>query len=311
MEETRGQMTFKEKLHWLKYDIKMSRTYYLFLLPYALVFITFMVMPVAISIFYSFTYYNIFEPPKFIGLDNYINLLLGDDVFLRAVTNTLLMALITGPIGYIMAFVFAWFIHGLPRFLRAFAVLIFYAPTITGSMFFVFTLVFSGDQYGYANAMLRNLGLHTGQPIYFLTDPKYMMPIILIVILWMSLGAGFLSFVAGLQTVDRSQYEAGYIDGINNRWQELWYITLPNMKGMLLFGAVMSITQSFGVGDVTTALCGFPSTDYAVHTIINHLIDYGTLRFDMGYASAIATLLFIIMILCNKYIQKFIGRIGK
>ena len=311
MENSR-KMDFSERMHWLWYDIKMSRTYYLFLLPFAVVFITFLVLPVLISIFYSFTYYNIFEPAKFIGLQNYINLILGDDVFMKAVTNTLLMALITGPVGYVMAFIFAWFIHGLPRFLRAFAVLIFYAPTISGSVYMIWALIFSGDQYGYANALLRAAGVHTpnGQPIYFLTNPAYMMPIILVVILWMSLGAGFLSFVAGLQTIDRSQYEAGYIDGIRNRWQELWYITMPNMKGMLLFGAVMAITQSFGVADVTQALCGFPSTDYAVHTIVNHLVDYGSLRFEMGYASAIATILFLLMIVCNKYIQKFINRIG-
>jgi len=310
--ENARKMDLKERIHWFRYDVRMSRTYYLFLLPYAVVFITFMVLPVLISIFYSFTYYNIFEPAKFIGLQNYINLILGDDVFMQSVTNTLLMALITGPIGYIMAFIFAWFIHGLPRFLRAFAVLVFYAPTISGSVYMIWALIFSGDQYGYANAMLRAWGVATpnGQPIYFLTNTAYMMPVILVVILWMSLGAGFLSFVAGLQTIDRSQYEAGYIDGIRNRWQELWYITLPNMKGMLLFGAIMAITQSFGVAEVTTALCGFPSTDYAVHTIVNHLVDYGSIRYDMGYASAIATLLFLLMIVCNKYIQKFISKIG-
>jgi multiple sugar transport system permease protein len=311
MENRRKQMDFKERMHWLRYDIKMSRTYYLFLLPYAIIFVTFMIMPVIISIYYSFTYYNIFEPARFVGLQNYTNLLLGDDIFLQSVTNTLLLALITGPIGYIMAFIFAWFIHGLPRFLRAVAVLIFYAPTISGSVFTIWALVFSGDQYGYVNAWGRQLGLITGQPVYFLTDPTYMMPVIILVVLWMSLGAGFLSFVAGLQTVDRAQYEAGYIDGIRNRWQELWFITLPNMKGMLLFGAVMAITQSFGVADVTVVLCGFPSTDYAVHTIVNHLVDYGSLRFEMGYASAIATILFLMMIITNKYIQKFIGRIGK
>jgi len=310
MENSRA-MTLKERWEWFRYDIKMSRTYYLFLLPYALVFITFFILPVAISIWYSFTYYNIFEPAKFVGLQNYTNLLLGDDVFLKAVTNTLLMAVITGPVGYLMAFIFAWFIHGLPRFLRAFAVLIFYAPTISGNVFMIWSLIFSGDQYGYINAMGRNMGLISGQPKYFLTDPTFMMPVILIVILWMSLGNGFLSFVAGLHTIDRSQYEAGYIDGIRNRWQELWFITLPNMKGMLLFGAVMAITQSFSVADVTRELCGFPSTDYAVHTIVNHLVDYGSLRFDMGYASAIATILFLIMIICNKYIQKGINRIGK
>ncbi|MCL1823106.1 MAG: sugar ABC transporter permease [Oscillospiraceae bacterium] len=313
MENNRPKMDFKERFYWFKYDVKMSKTYYLFLLPYALVFITFMVLPVFISIFYSFTYYNVFEEAKFIGLQNYTNLLLGDDIFLRAVTNTLLMALITGPVGYLMAFIFAWFINGLPRFLRAFAVLVFYAPTISGAVYMIWSLIFAGDQYGYVNSLLRSFGItkEGGQPFYFLTTPEYMMPIILVVILWMSLGAGFLAFVAGLQTIDRSQYEAGYIDGIRNRWQELWFITLPNMKGMLLFGAVMAITQSFGVADVTEALCGFPSTDYAVHTIVNHLKDYGALRFEMGYASSIATILFLVMILCNRYIQKAIGRIGK
>jgi multiple sugar transport system permease protein len=137
-----------------------------------------------------------------------------------------------------------------------------------------------------------------------------MMAVVIVVTLWMSLGAGFLAFIAGLTTIDETQYEAGIMDGITNRWQELWYITLPNMKGMLLFGAVMAITQSFGIADVTTALCGFPSTDYAVHTVVNHLVDYGSLRFEMGYASAIATLLFLTMILCNTLVRKMLNRVG-
>ena len=132
----------------------------------------------------------------------------------------------------------------------------------------------------------------------------------MVVILWMSLGTGFLSFVAGLQGVDRSQYEAGYMDGVKNRWQELWYITLPNMKPMLMFGAVMAITQAFGVCDVTMALCGYPSTDYAARTVVTHLFDYGSSRFEMGYASAIATMLFLVMILCNKAIQSLLRRVG-
>ena len=150
----------------------------------------------------------------------------------------------------------------------------------------------------------------TDAPILWLTNPTYMLPICMIVILWMSLGTGFLSFVAGLQGIDKSQYEAGYMDGIKNRWQELWFITLPNMKPMLMFGAVMAITQSFGVCDVTMQLCGYPSTDYAARTVVTHLFDYGYSRFEMGYASAIATLLFLIMILCNKAIQSLLRRVG-
>lgn len=297
----------KTSLLWRQ--IKAARSYYLFLAPYAILFILFYVVPVITSITLSFSYYNVLEPAKFIGIQNYINLVLADDVFLIAVKNTFLIAAITGPIGYIAAFLFAWLINELPRYLRAFAVVIFYAPTISGQVYLIWAIMFSGDAYGYVNAFLMNLGI-TNAPILWLTNPEYMMPVLLIVILWMSLGTGFLSFVAGLQGVDKSLYEAGCVDGIKNRWQELWYITLPSMKPMLLFGAVMAITQSFGVADVTMALAGFPSTDYAARTVVTHLIDYGSVRFEMGYASAIATLLFITMILCNKAIQAMLRRVG-
>jgi len=290
-------------------EMYRNRICYLFLAPYAVVFVLFFVAPVGISLFYSFTYFNILEPPRFIGLRNYINLMLADDVFLIAMRNTFIMAAVTGPIGYIMAFLFAWFINELPRYIRAFVTLIFYAPSISGSVFFIWGLIFSGDAYGYINGFLMNLSI-IDQPVLWLTDPRYMMPVMLIVILWMSLGAGFLAFLAGLSTIDPTLYEAGLVDGISNRWQELWYITLPNMKGMLMFGAVMAITQSFGVADVTVALAGFPSTDYAVHTVVNHLVDYGSVRFEMGYASAIATILFLTMIICNYFIQKMLRRVG-
>ncbi|MCL2210974.1 MAG: sugar ABC transporter permease [Treponema sp.] len=299
----------KEKDEYRAKDIYRNRVCYLFLAPYAIVFLLFYVAPVIISLFLSFTYFNVLEPPRFIGLRNYINLLLADDVFLISMKNTFIMAAITGPIGYVMAFLFAWFINELPRYIRAFVTLVFYAPSISGSVFLIWLLIFSGDAYGYVNAILMNLGI-LDSPVLWLTDPKYMMPVILIVILWMSLGAGFLAFLAGLSTIDPSLYEAGLVDGISNRWQELWYITLPNMKGMLMFGAVMAITQAFGVADVTVQLAGFPSTDYAVHTVVNHLVDYGSTRFEMGYASAIATILFFTMIVLNAVIQKLLSRVG-
>ncbi len=299
----------KKNFHIAMYKAKRSKNCYLFLLPYAIIFTLFYIVPVVMSICLSFTYYNVFESPRFVGLQNYINLFLADDVFLTSVTNTFLIAAITGPIGYLASFLFAWFINELPRYIRAFAVLVFYAPTISGQVYLIWAIMFSGDAYGYVNAFLMKLGF-ISQPILWLTDPNYMMPVILLVILWMSLGTGFLSFVAGLQGVDQAQYEAGYVDGVKNRWQELWYITLPNMKPMLMFGAVMAITQSFGVCDVTMALAGFPSTDYAARTVVTHLFDYGSVRFEMGYASAIATVLFITMILCNKLIQSLLRKVG-
>ena len=280
---------------------KKSKMCYAFLAPYAILFTLFYVVPVVISIFYSFTYYNILETPRFIGLANYISLILEDDIFL--------IAIITGPLGYIMSFLFAWLINELPRWVRSIAVIVFYAPSIAGNCYVIFSVFFRGDAYGYVNAFLMNLGI-IDAPVLWFINPDYMLPICMLVILWMSLGTGFLSFVAGLQGVDRSQFEAGYMDGIKNRWQELWYITLPNMKPMLMFGAVMSITQAFGVCDVTMALCGYPSTDYAARTIVTHLFDYGFTRFEMGYACAIATILFLMMILCNKAIQSLLKRVG-
>lgn len=288
---------------------KRSKMCYAFLAPYAILFGLFVILPVVSSIFFSFTYYNILESPRFIGLDNYISLILEDDIFLIGIKNTLMIAVITGPLGYIMSFLFAWLINELPRWVRSVAVVVFYAPSIAGNCYVIFSVFFRGDAYGYVNAFLMEIGI-IDAPILWFINPTYMLPICMLVILWMSLGTGFLSFVAGLQGVDRAQFEAGYMDGIKNRWQELWYITLPNMKPMLMFGAVMSITQAFGVCDVTMALCGYPSTDYAARTVVTHLFDYGYSRFEMGYASAIATILFLVMILCNKAIQSLLRRLG-
>ena len=303
---------FDMKANKLRYGwekAKRQKVCYLFLAPYAILFFTFFILPICTSIYYGFTYYNILEPARFVGVQNYINLVLQDEVFLTAVKNTFVIAVITGPVGYIMSFLFAWFINELPKWLRAIAVVIFYAPSIAGNAYTIFSIIFRGDAYGYLNSILMDFGF-IDAPLLWLTDPNYIMPVLIIVILWMSMGTGFLSFVAGLQGVDRSMYEAGYVDGIRNRWQELYYITLPSMKPMLLFGAVMSITTAFNVCDVPRALAGYPSTDYAARTIVTHLFDYGFSRFEMGYASAIATVLFVVMILCNKAIQSMLRKVG-
>ena len=282
---------------------------YLFLLPYAVLFITFYVLPMITSIYFSFTNYNILEKPDFVGVKNYINLFLEDEVYTTAVKNTFIIALITGPVGYILAFIFAWLINELPNWIRTLVVFFFYAPSISGSAFLVFKYLFGDDANGWINAWLIKMNI-INQPILFLTNPMNVLKVVVPIILWTSLGAGFLSFVAGLKGIDQSQYEAGYIDGIQNRWQELWFITLPNMKPMLLFGAVMSITTAFSVCSIPMQLAGYPSVDYCARTVVTHLFDYGFTRFEMGYASAIATVLFITMILCNKVIQALLSRVG-
>lgn len=290
-------------------EMKKSKNLYLLLAPFFLLFIVFTVFPVMFSIVVSFTDFNVLQTPSFVGIENYRNLFLADKVFLQAVQNTFIIAVIIGPVGYIFSFLMAWMINELPPKLRAILTLILYAPSMSGNAYMIWTLLFSGDSNGFINAQLLANGI-ISQPILWLKDPKYMLPIVILVQLWLSMGVGFLSFIAGLQGLDTSQIEAGEIDGVKNRWQELWYIILPSMKPQLLFGAVMAITNSLSVADITVALTGFPSTGYAAHTIVNHLNDYGVVRLELGYASAIAVVLFFIMMVANIFVQKFLRRVG-
>ncbi|WP_044984042.1 MULTISPECIES: ABC transporter permease subunit [Thermoanaerobacterium] len=293
----------------LKAKIMKNKTSYIMIAPYFILFFLFTVLPVLMSMALSFTNFNVLEPPKFIGWNNYVRAFLEDDVFRIAIRNTLIFAVITGPISYVMCLLFAWMINEFNGKLRTFLTLIFYAPSISGNAYVIWNYVLRGDRYGILNGILLALNI-INAPIVWMKTEKYVMTFLIIVQLWLSLGTGFLTFIAGLQTIDKSMYEAAAIDGIKNRWQELWYVTLPSMKPQLLFGAVMQITQSFAVADISIQLAGNPSVNYSGATIVTHLMDYGSIRYEMGYASAIATILFLLMVGSNKLIGKLLRRVG-
>ena len=297
------------KFQWTIKEMKRNWAAYLMVAPYMIIFTCFTVLPVVLSAVISLTDFNLLEWPNFVGPANYIRLFLDDDIFITACQNTLIFACIVGPASYLMSFMVAWFINELSPKIRAVVTLIFYAPSISGQAFLIWKTLFSSDRYGWVNAWLLKLDL-IDKEIAFFEDADYVMPLCIVVALWTSLGTSFLSFIAGLQGIDKAQFEAGAVDGIKNRWQELWYITLPNMKNTLMFGAIMTITSSFGFGGTVTALCGFPSVDYAAHTIVHHLDDYGGMRFETGYASAIAVILFVIMIGSNMLVKKIIAKVG-
>jgi len=290
--------------------MKNNKTAYFMLAPFLFLFIIFTVLPVGLSILLSLTDFNMLQMPHIIGLSNYMRLFMDDEIFILACQNTLVFASITGPVSYILALLVAWFINELPPKIRAVVTLIFYAPSISGEAYLVWKTLFASDSYGWANAVLIKLGV-ISTPILWFSNATYIMPLCIVVALWTSLGTAFLSFIAGLQTIDRSLYEAAAVDGIKNRWQELWYITLPTMRPQLMFGAVLSITNSFGFGGVVTALCGFPSVDYAAHTIMHHLGDYGGSRYEIGYSSAIAVILFVVMFSANIVIKKALSKVGE
>ena len=298
------------KMQWTWKEMKRNKTAYFMLAPFFILFIVFTVLPVLLSAILSLTDFNMLQMPKFLGTENYIRLFLYDEIFMLAVQNTLIFACVTGPVSYLLSLLVAWFVNELPPKIRAVVTLIFYAPSISGQVYLIWKTLFSSDAYGWANATLMDLGL-INQPILWFEDAAYVMPLCIVVALWTSLGTAFLSFIAGVQTVDRSMYEAAAVDGIKNRWQELWYITLPTMRPQMMFGAVLAITNSFGFGGVVTALCGFPSVDYAAHTIMHHLDDYGGARYEIGYSSAIAVVLFIIMFASNILVKKALSKVGE
>lgn len=292
-----------------KADLKKNYQLYILSAPFVILFAVFVILPIVIAIYLSFTYYNMVEPPEFVGISNYTQMFFGDDVFWIAFKNTMIFAIITGPIGYLLSFVLAWLINELSPTLRAFVTFVYYAPALTGNVYFIWQFIFSGDRYGFINNFLLDMGF-TLEPIQWLSDTRYMLMVVIIVQIWLSLGVSFLSFIAGFQSVDNSLYEAGAIDGVKNRWQELWYITLPVMKPQMLFGAIMQISTAFSVGAISQTLVGYPSKNYAAHTIVLHIMDFGTIRYEMGYACAISVFLFLLMVVFKSIVTRILSMVA-
>ncbi len=272
---------------------------YAFILPYAVLFLVFIVIPVAVAILLSFTYFDTIQFPRFIGLRNYITLLTQDDIFMKYVLpNTIEFAVIVGPGGYALAFLLAWILAQLPRLPRTVLALILYSPSMTSSvtMAVVWQTLFSGDQKGYLNSFLLGLGV-IQEPVQWLQSPQYLMPIMIVVTLWSSMGVGFLAMLAGILDINPELYEAAAIDGMSSRWQEIFYITIPSMKPQMLFGAVMAIVGTFQAGAIGVTLSGAnPTPQYAGQLIVNHIEDYGFLRYEMGYAAAVSVVLLLMVL---------------
>ncbi len=276
------------------------------LAPFMILFVMFTVVPVLMSLPIGFTDFNMVQPPEFIGLSNYTALFLSDKVFIKSIRVTVIFAFFTGPVSFVLCFMLAWLINEMPSKLRTLFTLIFYIPSMA-NVYSVWKIIFSGDINGYINSFLINIGIITS-PIQWLTDGNYVLGTAIVVQLWLSLGAGFLALRAGFQNIDRSMYEAGAVEGISNKWQELIYIVIPSMKPHLMFASVMQIVSSFTAGTVIQNIVGFPSTDYKAHTIMTHAYDYGWVRYEMGYASAICMILFIVMYAVNRVISRVLGK---
>ena len=279
-------------------------------LPFLLLFFLMTILPILTSLVLSFCSYDTLSSPKFVGLDNFLRMFVTDDMFGKVATNTLIFAVVTAPAGFLLSYVLAWFINEFNPAVRSFLSFLFYAPALVGNAYFIWQTAFSADAYGYVNSLLLSLGL-LNEPVQWLKEPSYIVPIIIGVTLWSSMGVSFLADIAGLQSVNPSLYEAGAIDGIRNRWQELWYITLPSMKEILLFGAVMQIAGAFSIGAVITTMCTYPTVNNCADTIVMYLEDIANTRMEMGYAAAISIFLFGMMAIFRTVVAKLLSNTGK
>jgi len=284
--------------------------YYFMIAPFFILFVSFTVLPVISSVVLSFFDFDAVSTPRFIGLDNYLRMFVQDEVFPKALSNTATLAIITGPIGFFLAFMLAWMVNEFGPTIRTLLSFLFYAPALSGNVYFIWQILFSGDAYGYINSTLLSMGLIV-EPIQWLKNPDIALPVICVVQLWLNMGVTFLSNIAGLQNVNPELYEAGAIDGIRNRWHELWYITIPSMKNILMFGVVMQIQSAFSIGAVPIALCGYPSVNNSTDTLVSLISDVGASRYEMGYAAAISVVLFILMSLTKQLLGKLVNMAGR
>ncbi len=303
---TKTKLNNSSKLNSLREQMPL----FIMMTPFMVFFILFTIIPIFSSVILGFTSYDLLGKPDFIGIENFKRMFVEDEVFGTVVKNTLVFAAVAGPMGFLLSFVLAWFVNEFSPKVRTLLSFMFYSPSLVGNAYFIWKVLFSGESYGYLNSLLLTMGVIT-EPVVWLKTPEYILPIIIIVQLWQSMGISFLSNISGLQNVSTDLYEAGAIDGIRSRWQELRYITLPAMSHMLLFSAVMQIQSSFSVSAIAIELAGFPSTQYAADTIVSHMTDMATVRFEYGYAAAIAIVLFAMMASTRLIVGKILSMAGK
>ncbi len=284
--------------------------FYVFMAPFMLAFLLFTVVPIVSSMVLSFFDYDMVSTPIWIGLENYIRMFTADELFFKVLANSLKFGILVGPGGYLLAFLLAWMINEFPRAIRVLLTFIFYVPSLVGNALYIFQVMFSGDSYAYINNLLISFGFIT-EPIQWFQDPTYNFVLIVGIQLWMSMGVSFLANIAGLQNVNSELYEAGAIDGIRTRWHELWYITMPSMKTILLFSAVMQIQTAFSMGALQTTLAGYPSVNNSLDTLVQYIGDVGTTRYEMGYAAALSVFLFALIIVFRYLISALLNLVGK
>jgi len=266
----------------------------LFLLPNLLGFFTFVAFPTFSSLIISFYDYALVGTPRFIGLENYRRLLFEDPLFLQVLLNTFYYVFAYVASNIILSVILAvWLTSytGFSSFFRA----VFFVPVIipTVAVALIFRLLYL-PQVGLINVFLSNLGI---PDIRWLSDPRFSMPAIIIMSVWMGFGYNLVIFIAGLKGIPSSVLEAAKIDGANN-WKTFWSIKLPLLSPYVFFATIMTVIFSFQVFDQTYILTGGGPIN-STNTLVLYMYQQGFEFFRMGYASAIAWVLFILVFIAT------------
>ncbi|ACZ43037.1 binding-protein-dependent transport systems inner membrane component [Thermobaculum terrenum ATCC BAA-798] len=261
----------------------------LFVLPWIASLLVFTSYPIIAAFYFSFTRYNIIEPPKWVGLENYRTMFSNDPYFWISVKNSLYYALVSVPLSLVIALLLALLLNANTRFIGMYRTLFYLpalVPPVAGTI--VFILMFSPEG-GLLNSLLRMVGL---PEVGWLTDPRWSKPALIILSLW-GVGTSALIFLAGLKEVPRVLLEAAEIDGAG-AWQKFRHVTVPLLSPVILFNLVMGVIYSFQVFTPAFVIGGTTGEPLDSTLMFMVLIYRNAFRyFSMGYASALAVILFL------------------
>ncbi|NQU95640.1 MAG: sugar ABC transporter permease [Candidatus Omnitrophica bacterium] len=280
---------------------------YIFIAPAVLLFLIFVVGPVIASFYWSFTEYDAIHAPKWVGLANYKNIFFNDPRFWKSVRNTCLYTLGVIPLGTALSLLLAIAVDQQIRFKNFFRA-IYFIPSVTSviALSVIWKWLFAGEKYGLINHILIRVGL---QPVDWLMSPVWTLPAIMIMSIWASLGYNMILFLAGLQTIPKTVYEAADIDGANV-FDKFWHITLPLLKPFTVFVVIIGFITSFQVFErvyiMTQSELGIGGVLDSALTVVAYLYDMGFRKFKMGYASALGYIVFVVVFIITIINIKFV-----
>ncbi|MFP7334144.1 sugar ABC transporter permease [Shouchella clausii] len=284
--------------------LRRSKTlaFYLFISPWLIGFLALAAGPMIYSFYMSFTEWQVMGSAEWIGLENYERLFFHDPLFWKTMWNTFFYTFLGVPLGLAFGYLLAGLLNQKVKFMGVFRT-IFYLPSIVPAVAssLLWVLIFQ-PEFGLANALLDFIGLPTSR---WLLSESMVKPALIIMSLW-GVGGGMIIYLAGLQGVPPSLYEAAEIDGAG-KWRKFWHITIPMTSHVIFFNLIMGVIGSFQVFTQAYVMSG-GGPNYASLFYVLYLYQNAFEFFNMGYASALAWILFVIILIFTLLQFKFFGK---